>query len=116
MANIYVTAVYGSASLGHLPAQVGMVTNFGTIVTISGALVQVGSGANETKTWVYDHQLQLLSGSAGRTRYDFPSGSLCVPYDRHTRFPNGFVANKNAITGVVLWDGIDGLTATRLQS
>lgn len=114
MANIYVKAIFGgSSSLGQIQPVVGMVTDFGTVMDISGSLINIGSGTSESQRWVYDYELSILSGNVQNSRYAWPTGVTCTVFDRGTIFPNGFPINLNAGTGITYWNGTEKVLVTR---
>lgn len=92
-AQVNVVAFFGgSFSQGKVDATVGMRTNLGVIMSISGNLLNVGSGTAESNRYVYDYQCSIASGAA-ISAYSWPSGTLCDPIDRHIQWPSGVVAN-----------------------
>lgn len=107
-AQVYVVDVFGQgASEGTIPAQVNMLTNFGTILTVSGLLVEVCSGSNSNaqmeKAWYQDYQLETQRSHV-TTNWGWPTGN-CFPSDRHNLFPEGFVGNIDSMSGSTYFDG-----------
>ncbi len=101
MSNPYINVVkeFGdSFSLGTVESQLGMHTNFGVIMIISGNIMNVGSGTAESNSWLPYWDLCIASGAAFYG-YDFPSGILARPTNRHLTNPNGNVFNVNTTSG-----------------
>lgn len=114
MANIYVKAIFGeSASLGQIQPVVGMLTDYGTIMGISGSLLNIGSGTGQSQKWMYDYDVSVTSGTVQNSRYAWPTGVTCTVFDRGTIFPNGFPINLNAATGITYWNGTEKTLVTR---
>lgn len=110
MSNIYVEGFFGGeASIGQIVAEVGMTSNYGTIMGISGDLIQVGSGNNETQAYVYNFQVCIGSGAAG-ARYSWPTGVNCFPSSHNYVWPNGDVFNPIHATGMVMSKGSNDFT------
>lgn len=115
MANIYVEGFFGGeASVGQITAEVGMTTNYGVIMNISGDLVQVGSGTSQTQALMYNYQLAITSGAAG-ARYSWPTGVNCFPTSRYYTWPNGLPFNPARTSGIVISNGsFNGFTHVNL--
>lgn len=91
-AQVNVVAFFGgSYSQGKVDAAVGMRTDQGVIMSISGNLLNVGSGTAESNRYVYDWQCSIASGAAINA-YSWPTGVLTHPINRSFG-PSGVVAN-----------------------
>lgn len=81
----------GGEPLGLMSALVGMETNLGQIVQVSGQLVRVSPGLYTvagTSGWVYDHQLSTLFTHATGT-WSWPTGDASVWFGRAGTWPSG---------------------------
>jgi hypothetical protein len=111
MANIYVESFFGgSTGLGQIVAEIGMTSNYGTIMAISGDLVEVGSGTDQTQSMMYNYQLCIASGAA-MERYSWPTGVNCFPSSRYYTWPNGNLFNLPAATGGNFSNGTNTFTS-----
>ena len=113
MANIAVVEFFGgTCSVGTVEARVGMETFHGVLMTISGSLLQVGSGTAQGNNWIYDHQTQVLrSDMVGMLAW--PTGSPCTPNYRSVTNVGGNVMNLDAASGHTIWNGNSATTFGR---
>lgn len=95
---IKVVSYFGSASLGDIVAEQGMITQEGTVVRTSGSLCLVGSGSTQSEHWQYDHFLQIASGQAYQ-QFSWPTGINCNQYSRDNIWANGIVFNEHSTSG-----------------
>lgn len=101
----------GSSAIGELPAVVGQITNLGAIMQISGLLVRVGSGSNQSSNWVYDHELSITRSHA-EALFGWSTGNV-TRYSHLVEFPNGNVFNKHRATGTTYYTGIEPVSYGR---
>lgn len=97
----------GSPNVGQILAIAGMDTNYGRVITISGSLVQVGSGTSQSSAWMYDHQLSITRAEA--LTFDWPTGVLVntdsYQFTHSGVYPNNGVINLASTSGFAVFNG-----------
>lgn len=107
MANINVRVVdsFGqSCYRGAIEAQRNMDTNFGKIITVSGLLVETGSGVDQDRGWHYDHECFITVAHATGF-WAWPTGVNVISFSHSGEFPTGNRFNVHATSGHAYADG-----------
>jgi hypothetical protein len=110
---VRVTALFGAgASRGWMDPKLNMVTNKGTICTITGegpggsgaSIIGVSGNGVGRLTYVYPYQLEVqMSEATGN--WSYPTGDGSVQFGHQGVFPSG--VSQAAGTGMYYKEGID---------